>query len=338
MQLKLKKIFQYAVLFIIVIGILLALSNFQKFRQNFREINPLYAFFAMTCAIFVHFLEGLFLRSALYMFKENLPFFSALQSALVINSIGYFVSLGGLTPFATQIHILDGYGIDMKKATVSRILHVFLFNTVFDCLLIYGFIAIMFGNSLHGPYTATVLGITIFFMIIHHFLYVALFWVKFRQTATGGIFRMLNRVIRLFSKNFSLDAKPILSFFDDFQDGVHGLVEKPGWMFLLILITLGVYLFWVGAMYFTFLSLKHTIPFGILAVGFAIAQIVGVLSMVPGGLGALEGSGALAYAALGVPIETALSTMLTFRLIYYIFPFVLSLPLYFARKYPRGRS
>jgi len=147
------------------------------------------------------------------------------------------------------------------------------------------------------------------------------------------LFRVLNRVIGLFSRRFSLDPQPVVSLFDEFREGVRRLARRPVRMLLLLLITFGVYLFWIGVMYFSFLSLNYTIPLGRLALGFATAQIVGVLSMIPGGIGTMEGSGSLAYAALGIPIETALTAMLGFRMIYYVFPFILSLPFYVTLKY-----
>jgi uncharacterized protein (TIRG00374 family) len=333
MLMKMKKIFRYAILFLVIIGVLLAVSNFQKFRQNIREIVVLYLFVAMASALLVHFFEGLFLRTTLRVFDENLSLPLALQSSLIINSIGYFVSLGGLTPFATQVHILDSYGINVKKATVTRILHLFLFNAIFDIMLIAGFVSILVDPVSRGPYATAILGVTGFFIAIHPFLYVVLFWVPFRRVAITVLFRVLNRVIGLFSRRFSLDPQPVVSLFDEFQEGVRDLTKRPLRMGLLLLVTLGVYLFWIGVMYFSFLSLNYRISPGTLALGFATAQIVGVLSMIPGGIGTMEGSGSLAYAALGVPIETALTAMLGFRMIYYVFPFILSLPFYFTLKY-----
>jgi uncharacterized protein (TIRG00374 family) len=332
MCMNLRKIFRYVILFIVIIGVLLALSNFQKFRQNLRDIVFLYLFLAMGCALLVHFFEGLFLRTSLSIFGEKLSLISALRSALIINSIGYFVSLGGLTPFATQIHILDCHSINVKKATVTRILHLFLFNAFFDVMLIAGFVSILSDPSRLGPYTAAILGVSGLFIAIHPFLYMALFWGPFRRVAIDVLFRVMSRIIGIFTKRISLDPGPVVSMFDEFQAGVEELSKNPARMLLLLFVTLCVYLFWIGVMYLSFLSLNYSVSLGTLAVGFAFAQIAGVLSMIPGGIGTMEGSGSLAYAALGIPIETALSAMLRFRMIYYVFPFILSLLLYFGLK------
>jgi hypothetical protein len=55
--------------------------------------------------------------------------------------------MGGLTPFATQVHILDHHQIDTKTALVSLVLHLFLFNGLFPLMLAAGFIFLLFSPS-----------------------------------------------------------------------------------------------------------------------------------------------------------------------------------------------
>jgi len=106
---------------------------------------------------------------------------------------------------------------------------------------------------------------------------------------------------------------------------------------LLLIITLTIWAFWVSVMYMSFLCVNAHIDIGTLVIGFSTGQIVGVLSMIPGGIGTLEGSSALAYAALGISFEIGLSALLVYRTSYYIVPFILSMPLYFSMK-RRGKE
>jgi uncharacterized membrane protein YbhN (UPF0104 family) len=68
-------------------------------------------------------------------------------------------------------------------------------------------------------------------------------------------------------------------------------------------------------------------------VGFTIGQMMGIISMIPGGLGVLEGSMVLTYTALHVPLETVLSAILIYRVSFNIVPFFLSMPFYFGLKH-----
>jgi uncharacterized protein (TIRG00374 family) len=91
-------------------------------------------------------------------------------------------------------------------------------------------------------------------------------------------------------------------------------------------------------MYFCFRAFNYHIPVNFLIIGFSIGQIIGILSMIPGGAGTMEGSMALVFVALGIPLETALSSIILFRLSFYILPFFMSLPLYFSLRQKQGSA
>jgi uncharacterized protein (TIRG00374 family) len=261
---------------------------------------------------------------------------ASIRYALVINSIGYFVSFGGITPFATQIHVLDHHNIDYKKATITRVFHLFLFNLLFDVMLIIGFLYLLFGSVQKSQYVLTILIITGFFICVRPGLYLALFWRSFRVVVFKIIFRVINAVLKIIKKESRLDPQWVIELLDKFQDGFRSLVKKPLSLLLICSITVILYIFWVGVMYFSFFSINYSVKSGLLAIGFATGQIVGVLSMVPGGIGTLEGSSSLVYAALGIPFETALSALLVYRMTYNVIPFLFSLPFYFSMKTRQG--
>lgn len=328
---KPRRLFRYAVVFFIIIGILLAASNFNKFASAIGSISLVFLGASVACALAVHLFEGLFLYSSLRVYGELLPLGLSLRYSLVINSIGYLVSLGGVTQFATQVHILDHYGISAKKATVTRVLHLLFFNGVFDLMLISGFAALLAGRG-QEPYIRLVQAVTGFFLFIKPGLYCILLWKRFRERILGPVIRTLNRLVGVFTRTVRLDQRSITSLFDEFQAGASDLSGRGGLLVLVGLITMVVWTFWVGSAWMAFLAVRYTIQPGTLAVGFAVGQIVGVLSMIPGGIGTMEASSALAYAALGVPLATALTALLVFRMTYYVVPFVLALPFYFSLK------
>ena len=67
----------------------------------------------------------------------------------------------------------------------------------------------------------------------------------------------------------------------------------------------------------------------VLIAGFAVGMNVGVVSLVPGGLGVQEASQATVLALFDVPFGTALLGAVLFRLTYFVIPFLVSLPLYY---------
>jgi len=78
--------------------------------------------------------------------------------------------------------------------------------------------------------------------------------------------------------------------------------------------------------------MNYPVHLGVLIIGFSIGQLVGILSMMPGGAGTMEGSMALVYTSLGVPLATAVGVIVLYRFAFYIIPFLVSLPFYFSLK------
>ncbi|HUT65940.1 MAG TPA: flippase-like domain-containing protein [Spirochaetota bacterium] len=325
-----KRTLQYLTAFIIVLGILFAFTNLKKFKNHFVSIDLTFFLVAVGCTFTVYLLEGIFTKLSLLVFDERLPLLSSLKYSFIINAFGYLVSLGGLTPFATQIYVLDHHDISPKIATLSRVLQFIFFNILFDLLLLVGFVALLIQREKGNIHlTAIIFAISLFFLLITG-LYLAVFWKAFQKKASTLFVRFLNRIMRIFSKKFRIEEQWAKDFLNDFNVGFFKLIKKPGYFITLFIVTVVDWCFWLGVMYFCFSAFNYHIPVDFLIIGFSIGQIIGILSMIPGGAGTMEGSMAIVFVALGVPLETALSAIILFRISFYILPFFLSLPLYFS--------
>ncbi len=322
---------RFGVIFIIVIGVLIAVTNLNELKRHFLEISPKLFLAGEACSLGVYFFEGIFLLFSLRLFREKITFFRALKSAFIINAIGYLVSFGGLTPFATQIHILENYGISPKNATLSRTLHVVVFNIFFNFLLAYGYISVFRGK---GEEIKLPLITTIIFLFSGLLLlfYLAIFLKKFRVAGLKGISAFFNIFFRLLKMKKKVKPDLAISFFGDFREGCKDLFRKPGYFLILFIIAVLNWAFMLGVMFFSFLCLGYRINPGVLVTGFAIGQIMVVVSLIPGGAGAMEGSMAFTFKALGAPFESSLAAVLVFRTLFYVIPFFLCLPLYTGLK------
>lgn len=291
------------------------------------------SFLVLTVAVtlLVYVFEAVFTRISLLVFNETLPFFQSLRYSLVINAFGYLVSLGGLAPFATQIHVLDYHDIDARKATLSRALHMVYFNIFFALFLIAGYAALPSGNGTGSLLLIT--AVVSFVLLILGGFFLAIFYTPFQNAASDILARFLNSVIRLFSRRFRMEPSWLKRFLRDLHEGFFVLLKRPGYLLLIILSTSVIWVLWIGVMYLAFLAFGYMINPWHLLTGFSIGQAIGVISMLPGGAGTMEGSMALVFVSLGVPLQTALAAIIIFRLSFYIFPFLLSLPFYFTLRH-----
>ena len=75
----------------------------------------------------------------------------------------------------------------------------------------------------------------------------------------------------------------------------------------------------------SFLAVGYPLPISYVIVGFALGMVLSLVSLIPGGLGIMEGGMAAIYVGLGVPLETAVVAILIFRVVYYVLPLLFSL-------------
>lgn len=335
---KLNKALKYAFIVIVIIGLLLVFLNLRKFAEHFLTINKINLVFSLLCALLVYGLEGIFLFIALRVFDEKLPLLYTLKYSLIINAVGYFISLGGITPFVTQVYTLDHHDIGTRKALLARVIQFIFFNIFFTMFLIAGYISILMNNKKYEfNLTVITLFVCFFFLLLAGF-YLAIFWESYRRKALKVVFCLVTAVVRIFKRNIALSPSKAIKLLDDFNEGMKVLVKKPPYLLIITGITIIDWIFWLAVMYYSFLAVNYSINIGFMITGFSIGQIVGILSMVPGGLGTLEGSMALIYAILGIPLETALSAILLYRVSFNIIPFVLSMPFYFSLKHRAGHG
>ncbi len=316
----------------IVIGILASFAGFRELKKILWDIHFLPVFEAFISALAVYCMEGILLSLALGILGEKLKPLNALHSSFIINTLGYTVSFGGITPFATQMYVLDYQGISFEKAALSRAFQVFFFNVLFIVLLVVGYVLVLFqSRSLDINLTAITTAVVFFFVLIL-LLYLELFWRSFREKGIRFFFRSFNRILKVFKKKPPIEQDQVMEFIDEFINKLAGLQKMPGRFLILVTVTAVDWAFWLLVMFFSFKAVHYSISVGMLVTGFSIGQIAALVSMLPGGIGMLEGSMSLTYAALGVSLHTALAAVLLYRMVFYIVPFLLSLPLYLILK------
>ena len=104
--------------------------------------------------------------------------------------------------------------------------------------------------------------------------------------------------------------------------------ERPFAALAPVLLTILDWIAVLAAFWLCLESVGQSVPLRVLIAGFAIGMNVGVVSLIPGGLGVQEGSQAGVLALFGVPFGPALLASVLFRFLYFLVPFLVSLPLY----------
>jgi uncharacterized protein (TIRG00374 family) len=95
----------------------------------------------------------------------------------------------------------------------------------------------------------------------------------------------------------------------------------------------------LGTLFFLFVAAGHTVSPGILLAGYGLPLLLGKVSLLPGGVGIVEGTMAALYNGLGVPAPVTVVVILAYRLISFWLPTLVGFPLVpYLQRATRGRS
>jgi uncharacterized protein (TIRG00374 family) len=120
----------------------------------------------------------------------------------------------------------------------------------------------------------------------------------------------------------------LIQFDQTLTRGTDAFKRKPIILLWVMLLTLADFTCSILAMGFVFEALGPAVKASALISGYVIGIMVGLLSMIPGGLGVQEGSMASVYALLGISFRQAALAAVLFRILYYFLPYLLILPSY----------
>jgi glycosyltransferase 2 family protein len=269
----------------------------------------------------------------------NVPFsfWEMFKITFVANSMNYVVATGGLSGFAVRLYFFTRRGVGAGTATSISLAQGLITNISLLVFLVIGFGYLMTSDKLSFAaqaasgvllvacfsVTALVIGLLfardrrrrIIFVLSQaadRFMTWALPRYKPARTRIWRFQRNLNKGI-----DFLLDRK-------------QQMVEPTVWILIDWILTLLI-------LYTAFVCLDYHVPFGTLVVGFAVGLSLSFVSVIPGGLGLMEGSMAAVFTTLGVPFETGVVATLIFRIAFHAVPLVTSL-FFFHGLFVEGRA
>lgn len=237
-------------------------------------------------------------------------------------SSAMIASVGGVAGHSLRLLLMVRRGVAAGDVMAPSLFHGYLESLVFFAMIPAGLTYLALTHPLSSSLTiavgagAAVLGIAFAMTAVVFFV------VPVRARAL----RLVGAVWRLAARR---DMGPALSGFETaLRRGLAELRARPLALALPVALILADRLSRVAVVWFCFEALGGQVDPGVVVTGFAVGVAVGVMSMVPGGLGVQEGSMAGAYHLLGVPLEQAVLVSLLFRLVYYMVPFGVSLAFY----------
>lgn len=237
-------------------------------------------------------------------------------------SSAMIAAAGGLAGHSLRILLMARRGLPASDVMAPSLFHSYLESLVFFALIPAGLIYLLLTHPL-SP------GVAVWLSIGTGILgsaFAATAIVFFFGPARSLALRVVRTFWRLVARR---DIGASLQKFEStLKRGLAEVRNKPRTLVLPVSLILADRVVRVAVVWICFQALGSDIGIGVTVTGFAIGVAVGVMSMIPGGIGVQEGSMAGAYHLLGVPLEEGILASVLFRVIYYTVPFGVSLVFY----------
>jgi uncharacterized protein (TIRG00374 family) len=254
-----------------------------------------------------------------------IPISEMLKITFVANTLNYVLATGGLSGFAARMYYFTRLNVPANTAVVISLAQTFMTNVTLLGFVLGGFLYVVMTQPMQRPTLAlaaialTVLlvaAIVVAFLLLHERVRRrTLFWLS------QAVYAILHRV----RSRWTPKRTHIWRYQFNLNRGISFLLSRKRRMLMPLLYIILDWMLTILILHTAFLAMRYDIRFSQTVVGFAVGITLSFLSLIPGGLGVMEGSMAAVFASMGVPFETAVVAVLLFRLTYYILPLLLSL-------------
>lgn len=255
----------------------------------------------------------------------RLPFAEMCNITLVANTANYLLATGGLSGFALRMYLFARRGIPAGSAVLISLVQTLLTNLVLLLFVMWGFALLLLSHNLVGRDLAAATVLLVVFGVVVVATCIALVRRKWRRSLLFAGMRLVDRALRRFAPHRRPTRSKLIRFQHNLNVGLDFLLQRPQEMLAPTFYIVLDWVFTLLVLYTSFLAIGVPVAMSHVVAGFAIGMFFSIASLVPGGLGILEGSMAAVFVTLGVQFEQAVVAILIYRAAYYGLPIVASL-------------
>ena len=255
----------------------------------------------------------------------RLGFPTWLRITFVSNTANYLVTSAGLSGFAVRMYLLSRQRIPTGRAVLISLVQTFLTNFTLLLFIAGGFASLLLRHALSGAALVAASAALALFTAVLTYAVVLMYHRQLRRRTLFLVADTGHRVLRRVVPRWTPGRLRLWRFQHNLNQGLEFLLERKdrmlapaGWIMLDWVLTIAI--LWAA-----FRAVRYPIAPGLVVIGFAVGICLSLVSLVPGGLGVMEGSMTAVFASLSVPYETAFVAVLLFRIAYYLLPLLVSL-------------
>ncbi len=309
----------------------LVYPNLDALLATIKAAAPFY----LACSLFFSFagylFMGLSLREVLNLLGHRLSVWDATGVSLVSSAVNYFVSSGGVSGFAVRAHLLSKHRVPYGKCVTSSVVSSVFIYLVLALIIMEGILLQALKSNNYGVSLFTDIAGVLLVLAFAFFLAVMFFHHKLRSSWGRKLYHLVNWVSYLFSRK-GIPEETFLKFEAQLAEGIHTIQTRK---YELPLVLAYICLDWVSnilILHFAFMAIGVHLHTSTLIIGFALGQLMTIIPVLPGGLGAMEAAMTGAFTGMGQTVGQALAASLIFRCFYYIIPSFVSVFMYWEMR------
>jgi uncharacterized protein (TIRG00374 family) len=234
-----------------------------------------------------------------------------------MNFVNSVFPSGGASGFGYIGIRLKKLGVPVSKSTLTQVTrHSLTFLSFIFYLVVALFLLAIVGTASR---LMVLISSTIIFLVIAGFIFL-IYIVSSRSRIrrfTAFLPKLINSVIGVFRKKNkqTIDITRIEKLFSDLHDDF--LQVRKNWTQLKVpfLWTLLMNFTEILTIYVVYLAFGEAVNPGAVIIAYAVANIAGLIAIIPGGIGIYEGLMTLVMASAGIPKALALSATIVYRVL-----------------------
>jgi hypothetical protein len=324
---------------LVIVGVLLSLSilaaligySYHGLMEVLAQVRYRYFFLSLLAAGGTYLFMGLSLKSVLFQLGNKLGVLEAVSIAFVSTAVNYFISSMGASGFALRAHLLKKRNVPFGTSVTASVVISVIMYSVLALIVLEGAFWILFNPDTSKMEAVEALIGVIALGVMCFCFFKGFFDHAFRSRWVKAAFHGINRLIYSFSGG-QIPHESFKRFEEQLEGGIKIIKCCRLRLIESVLYVCGDWLCTILILYFGFKAVGCHIGIGPLVSGFALGQVMVLIPLLPGGLGAMELTMTAAYSRFGVPWDSALVACFIFRLAYYVLPALLSIFIYWGLK------
>jgi len=249
---------------------------------------------------------------------NRLPYKYLYKTSLELNFVNHVFPSGGVTGLSYfTLRLRDGKEITSGKATLIHVMKLALYAITFELLLVFGVLCLAIMGRVNNL-VILVAGSAMTLLLVSTAGFAYIIGSKRRiNTFFLALTRGLNRLIQIVRPNYpeTINIGRARKLFDDFHDNYEAMkdsypqLKAPFWYALLADVTE------IMAVYVVYIAFGRLVNIGAVILAYGVANVAGLISVLPGGIGVYEALMTAVLVSTGVPAAVSLPVTVMYRVL-----------------------